>query len=226
MIRLTRSMLAGALLLGLVAPAAAAATDAVPSTRGLYLQLISQARMDGRARAALAYLDDFDLRYPDDPDARLLRINSLLDLGDIDSAEMVARLPADDRDQSMSLVRGHLHAARGRWAEAIPFYQAATRAYPTDALPRNALGYAQLRAGQSAAAIETLRSAADLAPGDTVIRNNLLLALTLGNQPAQAAALLDGMADPQARLLLSRQIAAEAAGIAAVPAPHAGKGNS
>ncbi|HEX7742678.1 MAG TPA: tetratricopeptide repeat protein, partial [Sphingobium sp.] len=96
--------------------AAAAPVDAPASTRSLYLQLIHQARADGRPRAALAYLDDFDRRYPGDPDARALRVNSLLDLGDVDGAESAAANLHDDA------MRGHILAARNRWSEAAPLY--------------------------------------------------------------------------------------------------------
>ncbi len=226
MTRRLTSPLCAALLATLAAPVFAGAQEPTspPATRGLYLQLIAQARADGRPRAAIAYLDDFERQYPGDVDARILRINSLLDLGDVDKAETAAAaLPAGNGGQ-LDLMRGHLLVARGRWREAVPFYQAAMRANPADALPRNALGYAQLRAGQTAAAVETLRGAADLAPGDTVIRNNLALALTVDGQPAQAAALLGTVADARAKTQLSGQVATEAARIEAQADKPARKG--
>ncbi len=221
-----KPVLCAALLLGLAVPALAGAPEAPlnAGTRGLYLQLIGQARADGRPRAALAYLDDFERQFPSDVDARILRINSLLDLGEIDKAETAAAALPSGSDSRLDIVRGHLRVAHGRWAEAVPFYQAAMRTNPADALLRNALGYAQLRAGQHAAAVETLRGAADLAPGETVIRNNLALALTVDGQPDQAAAILRTVADPSARAALSGQISAEAARIAAPANKPAHKG--
>jgi Flp pilus assembly protein TadD len=186
---------------------AAIVVDAPGSTRGLYLQLIHQARADGRARAAIAYLDDFERRYPGDADARLLRVNALLDLGDVDEAEEAAEaLPHGGGDA----VRGHLLAARGRWAEAIGHYQRAVMGSPADPMIRNALGYAQLRAGRTASAIESLRGAIDLAPGSAVIRNNLLLALFAGGQKTQAEMLLNQLRDGRERETLRRKIMAEA----------------
>lgn len=226
MIRPLTPILCGVLLLGLAAPAfaGAPAVPLAPSTRGLYLQLISQARADGRSRAALAYLDDFDRQYPDDLDARILRINSLLDLGDVDKAETAAAALPSGNDGRLSQIRGHLLVARGRWDDAVPLYQAAIRANPADAMLRNALGYAQLRAGRYAAAIETLRGAADLAPGEAVIRNNLALALTLDGRTAQAAEILRPVTEPQASAQLSGQLAAEAARIEALASKPARKG--
>ena len=176
-------------------------------TRSLYLQLIHQARADGRPRAAIAYLDDFDRRYPGDGEARILRINSLLDLGDISAAEAAAtHLPPD-----AAAIRGHLLAARGHWAAAVPFYRQAIAASPADPLLRNALGYALLRAGSPAEAAEALRAALDLAPVDRTIRNNLLLALSLGGQRAEAETIFRQIRDGAGQEALRRQIAAETA---------------
>ena len=172
-------------------------------TRHLYLQLIQQARADGRPRAAIAYLDDFDRRYPGDGDARILRVNSLLDLGDVDAAEAAAlsvQAPA---------IRGHLLAARGHWAQAIPLYRHAIAASPADPLLRNALGYALLRAGSPAEAIEALRAARDLAPADHIIRNNLLLALSVGGQRTEVEATLRQIRDGATQEALRRQIAVQ-----------------
>ncbi|HEX7876142.1 MAG TPA: tetratricopeptide repeat protein [Sphingobium sp.] len=188
--------------------AAAAPVDAPASTRSLYLQLIHQARADGRPRAALAYLDDFDRRYPGDPDARALRVNSLLDLGDVDGAESAA---ANLHDNAM---RGHLLAARNRWSEAVPLYRAAIAASPADPLLRNALGYALLRAGKADQAIEPLRAAIDLAPADRVIRNNLLLALTIAGHGAEAEAMLRHVPEQAS---LRRQLAAQASQLQKAP---------
>ena len=194
-------------------PLLLAAADTSGSTRNLYLQLIHQARADGRPRAAIAYLDDFDRRYPGDRDARILRVNSLLDLNDLNGAEAAAAaLP----DGGGSAVRGHLLSARGRWSEAIAPYQQAVQASPADPMLRNALGFAQLRAGMVAEAAESLRGALDLSPGAAVIRNNLLLALKAAGQNAEADALLSTVRDGRERDTLRRQIATEAARL---PAP-------
>lgn len=191
-----------------ILPLLLAAADASGSTRSLYLQLIHQARADGRPRAAIAYLDDFDRRYPGDRDARILRVNSLLDLNDLNGAEAsAAALP----DGGGSAIRGHLLAARGRWSEAIAPYRQAVQASPADPMLRNALGFAQLRAGMAADAAESLRGALDLSPGTAVIRNNLLLALRAAGLDAEAEALLSTIRDGHERDTLLRQIAAEAA---------------
>ena len=197
--------------LPLIAVMLMAAAPKGDPTRSLYLQLIEQARADGRPRAAIAYLDDFDRRYPGELQAQILRVNSLLDLNDVEAAERaVAVLPASPES---SAVRGHIFGARGRWAEAAALYRQAMDARPADALLRNALGYALLRLGQTAPAIEALRGAVDLAPTDPSIRNNLLLALTVGGQRAEVEARLRQIRDGGEQDALRRVLAIEVARI-------------
>lgn len=212
-------LLAGLSGAGLASPVhagnhAVLAKPATPETRGLYLQLIRQARADGRVRAALAYLDDFDRQYRDDPEARALRINCLLDLGDLVAAQaLVAKIPKDAGGAETEMVRGHVLAAAGRWGDAIGPYQAAVRLSPADALARNALGYAQLRVGQVAPAVENFRASVDLAPGAPVLRNNLLLALLMSGDERQVETRMAGLA-PAERAILRGQLEKEAARIA------------
>jgi Flp pilus assembly protein TadD len=177
--------------------------------------MIRQARADGRPRAAIAYLDDFDRQFPGDLNARLLRINSLLDLGQNDKAGLVlaglGKIAATGQDAAaIEAARGHVSAARGAWSDAVPRYEAAVTADPTDPMLRNALGYALLRVGSYDRAIEALRAAADLAPGDTIIHNNLLLALTLGGQQAALTDALGHSGDRRTQADLRRQTRAEA----------------
>lgn len=207
-----RACLALIATLALCAPAlpahAAPAAQEAAATRNLYLLLIRQARTDGRPRAALAYLADFERKHPGDKEARILRVNCLLDLGQIDEAERAARGIPDAPGGDAATVRGHILAARGQWPAAIEHYRAALAADPANALTANALGYAQIRAGDTATAIETLRAATDLAPTNAVIRNNLLLALVLAGRDAEAEAQLIRLPGGGA---LRGQIAAEAA---------------
>jgi Flp pilus assembly protein TadD len=195
------------------------------STRNLYLLLIRQARTDGRARAALAYLDDFDRQYPGDLEARVLRVNCLLDLGQTDAARAaVDRIPANRRNGEASAARGHVLAAQGDWAEAAAQYRIALAASPANALTANALGYAELRAGRTGAAVETLKGAADLAPGNNVIRNNLLLALSLAGRTDEANERFRTIRDFGERATLRQQIADQTAQFSGASTPVASPG--
>lgn len=202
-----------------VASAGAADTSAQTaqhSTRGLYMALIRQARSDGRPRAAIAYLDDFDRQNPDDREGQLLRVNCLLDLGQVAAARTaLGRIPANDRSGAAQAVRGHVLAAEGAWAEASARYAAALKESPADPFIANALGYALLRSGQAGLAAESLRGARDLAPDDDVVRNNLVLALTMSGRLGEAEAVLAQVPDGQERARVRGQVAAEAARLAA-----------
>ncbi|HUD27962.1 MAG TPA: tetratricopeptide repeat protein [Novosphingobium sp.] len=196
--------------------AAGSSSDATEgSTRGLYMALIRQARADGRARAAIAYLDDFDKQHPDDREGQLLRVNCLLDLDQVTAARAaLSRIPASDRSGAAQAVRGHVLAAEGRWAQAAAQYAVALQESPADAFVANALGYARLRSGQAGLAVETLRGARDLAPDDSVVRNNLILALTMTGRLGEAEAMLAAIPDAGEKGRLRQQVAGEAARLA------------
>lgn len=205
-----------AALLAMVAPveplsAARDNSQLQASTRDLYLMLIRQARDDGHSRAALAFLDDFERQFPNVFEAQILRINCLLDLGQIDEAELAATaLTERDRTGTIKTMRGHVLSAQQRWDEAIAEYREALRQLPSDALLNNALGYAQLRSGLSGDAIETLRRARELSPQDPVIRNNLLLALTLSGRNVEVDAEFTRIGGGPAVAALREQVRAEA----------------
>lgn len=210
-----------AALVAVPAPALAKTEPAAEegSTRTLYLALIRQARLDGKPRAALAYLDDFDRRHRGDREAQVLRVNCLLDLNQIEAAEAaLARVPAGDRSGDALAVRGHVLAARARWAEAAQAYAQAQAASPADPFVGNALGYAQLRVGRAGDAIETFKRALDLAPdaahGQTLVRNNLALALTAAGRTDEAAALVARVRDHAERQRLQARLAVEATKLA------------
>lgn len=213
------ALLASLALVGVPAMPAVAGdrTSAPESTRSLYLELIRQARADGRPRAAVAFLDDFDKQYPDDVEAKILRINCMLDLGETSDAARIAQsLPDNQRARNLGseAARGHVQAALGDWTSAAGHYEAAIDARPADAYLRNALGYAQVRAGNAQAGIESLLAANELAPSSSVIRNNLALALFVGGDSSAARELLDEVTDEAHRAELDTQIRAEAARIA------------
>lgn len=186
------------------------------STRSLYISLIRQARSDGRPRAAIAYLDDFDRQHPEDREAQLLRIDCLLDLDQVAVARSaLKRIPSSDRSGSAEAMRGHVLVAEKNWKQATAQYALAVIASPTDAFIANALGYAQLRAGQAIQAIETLRRARDLAPEDVIIRNNLILALTVTGHLGEAETALTQVTDTKEKSRLRQQVAGEAARLVA-----------
>lgn len=198
--------------------------DGQGQTRGIYLQMIQKARIDGRSRAAIAYLDDYDRKYSGDTEAKVLRINCLLDLRQIAEAQgLVNRLPFERSGRFAAIinaVRGHVLAAQDRWGEAVPFYTAAVAADPTSGMLHNALGYALLRDHRFDRGLEAMRDARELAPDDVIIRNNLMLAYALGGSEAQLTQALEAVGDRSARAALGKRITAEAARLRAAPAQN------
>ena len=197
------------------APAEARAAEG-QSTRGLYLELIRQARSDGKPRAALAFLDDFDRTYPGDVEAVVLRINCLLDLEAVTEAALLAeRLPTGPRAAALGseAVRGHVSAAQQDWRKAVRHYENAIKSKPADAYLLSALGYARIQAGSARQAIADLSAASELAPRSPVIRNNLMLAMLLGGDASGVRAMLQTITDDAERQEVDATLEAEARAI-------------
>ncbi|MDE2514843.1 MAG: tetratricopeptide repeat protein [Rhodospirillales bacterium] len=178
---------------------AAAPLDATHA-RKLYLLVIDGMRHDGQARAALAYLDDYDRVYPGDPHATLLRADCLLQTGQADQAEPLYRsLMSGAYAAAAQGGLGRVAARQGQWDEAATAFHAALRLDPSQAGYINDLGYVDLRRGRYDAALASLRQAAELQPGDLRTRNNLILALHLAGKDAEAQRIIRAIPDPAQR---------------------------
>lgn len=189
--RLLQLMMPIALGAALVACATPAATGTPPSamldqarSRVLYLDVIRKLNSDGKGHAALAYLDDYDRRFPDDQSARLLRADCLLGAGALKQAEEIYLTLAQGADSAAAQAGlGKIAAARGDWTGAVHAYERAVAAEPLQFAYRNDLGYALLQTGAVDRAAFVLRQAAELAPGNAHIRRNLALALSRRERP-------------------------------------------
>lgn len=189
--RLLPLMMPIALGAALAACATPPVTSAPPSetldqarSRTLYLDVIRKLNSDGKSHAALAYLDDYDRRFPDDDSARLLRADCLLGAGALKQAEEIYLTFAQGADGAAAQAGlGKIAAARGDWAGAVHAYERAVAAAPLHFVYRNDLGYALLQTGALNRAAFVLRQAAELAPGNDHIRRNLALALSRRGQP-------------------------------------------
>lgn len=177
-----------AILLCIAAPAGAAAQPASPAmatapaidparARQLYLAVIRKLHQDGKSHAALAYLDDFDRRYPADAAARLLRADCLVGTGQLAEAQTLYQSLAAGPERAAALSGlGQVAGLRGDWAAAVTVYAQASGLEPVNAVYRNDLGYALFRAGAVERALFTLRQASELDPANPVIAGNLALA--------------------------------------------------
>ena len=155
----------------------------------LYLIVVQNLRKEGQSHAALAYLDDYDMRFPDDPRARLLRADLLVDVGAHAEAAAIYRDFLDDRKLAPGAYAGlgHVAAAGDDWRAAQTAFAEAAQRQPVNAKYLNALGFAQLMNGDLRGALFSLRKANELAPANATFRNNLVLALKLSGQEADAA---------------------------------------
>lgn len=179
---------AAATLLGACSPAPPQSAGTVATldssldparARALYFDVIQKLHQDGKSHAALAYLDDFDRRFPADGKARLLRADCLLATGTPAEAEAIYRVLLSGPEAAAAEAGlGQIAASRGDWRQAANAYERAVAAAPIHAAYRNDLGYALLKTGDTERAIFVLRQASELAPADKLIRNNLALALS------------------------------------------------
>src|SRR3546814_2395370 len=91
--------------------------------------VIRKLNADGKSHAALAYLDDYDRRFPDDQSARLLRADCLLGAGLLKQAEGIYLTLAQGADGAAAQAGlGKIAAARGDWAGAVHAYERAVAA--------------------------------------------------------------------------------------------------
>jgi Flp pilus assembly protein TadD len=182
-------------------------------TRKLFLMLVDGLRQQGKSRAALAFLNDYNRQFPGDPTARRLQADCLLDTGDYAGASrLYAALRDGDQAAAAYAGLGRVAAAKRDWPDAVAQFTEATRRAPADANYVNDLGFALVRTGQYDRGLAMLQQAAQLDPNSTVVRNNLVLGLTLAGREPDAARLVKTITDPrqreQAALLLRVSTAA------------------
>jgi Flp pilus assembly protein TadD len=211
---------AGARAEAAAAPATAAGAAQIDPVRerALYLEVIDGLRRDGRAHAALAHLDAFELKYPRDPKAQIMRADCLSDIADYAGAEALYRkLATGPAAAEAEAGLGHVYARRGDWTAAAAAFGEAVRRRPTDAAYLGDLGFALMQAGRTGEALFRLRQAAELAPEDARIRNNLLAALERSGAREETAERLGAIAAPAERDAVAALLVAHRAG---VPSPQ------
>jgi Flp pilus assembly protein TadD len=170
-------------------------------TQTLYLAIMNGLRDQGQARAALAYLDEFDKIYPGDSYAALLRAQCLMDVGKIKQAEPVFILLLQTRYAAAANAGlGSIAAAHNDWDHAVASFREASRLEPSHAQYANDLGFSQVRLGDYDGGIDMLGRASELAPSDRFIRNNLILALHLSGKDDDANRLIEEIPDSTERL--------------------------
>jgi Flp pilus assembly protein TadD len=113
--------------------------------------------------------------------------------------------------------QGHAAAAQRDWRAAAADFRKAQAADPANPAFLNNLAFADLRLGESEAAIGFLRQAHELDPHNVLIRDNLLIALTVRGDRSGTQALLMSVRDPAQREKLRTAIAALLHGKNSIP---------
>jgi Flp pilus assembly protein TadD len=216
-----------AAVLALHAPRAAAQTLLTPSAqadlqdldpgkrRGLYLATIQSLRKQGLVHAALAHLDAFDLAFPRDAQAQVLRADCLTDIGAYaEAAALYRKLATGPVGDQAEAGLGRIAARQDDWTAAAEAFGRAARRAPINISYLNDLGFALLKAGRADEGLFRLRQALELSPGDALARNNLIVALRQAGRAEEAARMVAAIADPAERASVE----------ALLPAPGAGAG--
>lgn len=167
------------------------ATNPVPDvapekSRALYLTLISSLVDEGKHHAALAYLDDFDTRWPNDPVAVSLRADQHLALGELKAAALhYQRLRAFGADARADAGLGRVAGSLQKWNKSIQYLESAVRQRPANASYLNNLGYAYLKTDNAQKARRLFERAYEIEPENMQVRNNLMVSMVLtGDQKA------------------------------------------
>jgi tight adherence protein D len=166
----------------------------------LYFAVIQGLHSAGRSQAALAYLDDFDKRYPDNIDAEILRGNAWVATGQNEKANQIFQKAVKEGAVSEGNEGlGKVCAKIQDWLCAARHFAIASRAKPTDPKLLNNLGYALLMSARIDDAYDPLARAVELQPTDKQIRNNLLIAEYWGDRRAAAIARIEEIDDNHER---------------------------
>jgi Flp pilus assembly protein TadD len=177
----------------------------------LYLGVVDGLIRQQRYQAAIAFLAKYQQAGKPTPRFRILAGQALAGAGRYDEAIASFRgaLQSDRAAPAYDGI-GKAQSARGAWGEAAESFRAAAQLDPANADYLNNLGFALLKQSvpDRAAAADALERAHELQPESPRIRNNLALADAMAGRRAQLHTLLDTIADPAGRKLVTDFVAA------------------
>ncbi|MDD3528988.1 MAG: hypothetical protein PHS77_03850 [Gallionellaceae bacterium] len=173
----------------------------------IYLQLIRNLQDKGMYFASIAHLDAFDLRWPNDPKAILLRADALRETGHLERAaalyEVLLKGPmAASARHGQGLIatkKGDLNAAESALTRA-------SQINPTDAAILNDLGYVQILLRRLNDAGFNLHKATELDPKNLRAAANLALYYLLDGQAERAEGVMGWykLSEQQRKEILAR----------------------
>lgn len=178
-------------------PRTAAGEQTMPPTPQedqVFLALIRGMNDKGQSQAALAFLDDYLKRNPNDIGGLTLRGDALLRTGQIDAAEAVF-VDLDRRrvQPAAAFGLGQVRAKVNDWAGASAQFARAAEAAPTDTRILNNYGFALLKLQQYPKAYDVLARAVQLSPDNQQIKTNFVIAALNSGHDREAQATLAAM---------------------------------
>jgi len=166
----------------------------------LYLQLIEGLQQRRMHYAALAHLDAFDQKWPDNRQAHLLRADALRQTGSLDEAAIIyERLTGKNPMPQALHGLGLIAVNKGQHEAGERLLIQANRLAPIDTRILNDLGYVQMKAGRHGPARTNLAKAFELDPGNAQAGANLALLHLLNQEVGQAEKMMHrlGMTEAQ-----------------------------
>ncbi len=168
--------------------------------RALYLSSIAGLLDTARPQAALAFLEDYQNRWPDDRRAFTLQGRALLATGEPRPAEeafrrAIALEPTADAWVGL----GHVAAAGGDWMVAQERFSRALELEPANARALNNYGYALLKLGLPDEAHRWLLRARELDPGNDRVAMNLMVAAWFSGRRETAESIMASLHLPDDR---------------------------
>lgn len=177
----------------------------------LYLQLIEGLQQRRMHYAALAHLDAFDQKWPDNRQAQLLRADALRQTGSLDEAGVIyERLTGKNPMPQALHGLGLIAVAKGQHEAGERLLVQANRLAPIDARILNDLGYVQMKAGRYGPARTNLAKAFELDPGNAQAGANLALLHMRLQEDGQAERMMQRMGMTEAQ---RAQLREESAGL-------------
>lgn len=181
-------------------------TDGAPRQVGnendpeFYLQLIGNMQDKKLYFASIAHLDAFDLRWPGDSRAALLRGDALREVGYLERARVIYQgmlkiAPSAGAYHGLGIIASR----QGDTAAALAALSKANQLAPTSSAILNDLGYAQLLTGQLDDARLSLHKASELDPKNGRAAANLVLLYIVIGQADKAQSIMNWYQLPEAQ---------------------------
>jgi len=167
-------------------------TNREPTEPQLMLALIRETQAQGRYFASLAYIDAYRQRFGASDELETLQADALRRTGQEEQSvaayrKLLGGAQAAQGWHGLGLLAG----ARGDFSQAAQDFERAVQLAPTNAQMLGDLGYARLRAGDSAGARVPLGKAAELDPANTKVLANMALLLMVEGKAMQAQQLME-----------------------------------